>query len=156
MTQAEVEVRIAEFIARYTPEMAAAIAACRKRMQALFPRGFELIYDNYNALVFGYSPTQRTPDAFMSLAAYPRWVTLFVLQGVDLADPESLLQGVGVQVRGIPLESPAQIDSPPVRALIAQAMAPVAAALAAAPELCPVVKSVSAKQRSRRPSPVKR
>jgi hypothetical protein len=44
------ESRIAEFIAKYTAEMAAKIIASRKKLRALFPRGYELVFDNYNAL----------------------------------------------------------------------------------------------------------
>lgn len=150
------ERQIAGFVAKYTPEIVLAIQASRQRMHALFPRGFELVYDNYNALVFGFSPSERSSDAFISLAAYPRWVTLFFLNGASLNDPQKLLQGTGSQVRGIRLAVPEDIDSPPVKALITQAMEPVAPALAGAPVLSTIVKSISAKQRPRRPILVKR
>jgi hypothetical protein len=32
----------------------------------------ELVYDNYNALVIGYGPTERASDALIFLAVYPR------------------------------------------------------------------------------------
>jgi hypothetical protein len=146
------EVRISEFIGKYTPEISAAIVACRAKVRPTFPRGYELIYDNYNALVFGYAASERTSDAFLSIAAYPRWVTLFFLNGTLLEDPDKLLQGTGSQVRSVRLETPEHLDAPSVRGLIAQASKPWAKALAAAPPLTTVIKLVSAKQRPRRPA----
>lgn len=143
---------IAEFLAKYAPEIADFTRVARSKLAALFPRGFELVYDNYNALVFGFSPTQRSSDAVVSLAAYPRWVTLFFLKGASLADPASLLQGSGTQVRSIRLGSPTDLDLPAVRDLLARASQPAASLFADAPPLTVVVKSVSAKQRPRPPS----
>jgi hypothetical protein len=145
-----VETQIAAFLGKYTPVIGAQLRDARLRLRSMFPRGFELVFDNYNALVFGFSPSERTSGAFISVAGYPRWVTLFFLHGVSLSDPGGLLEGQGKQVRGIRLEDAAQIQTPEVQALIAQAMLPHAGELLAAPALATVVKSVSAKQRPRR------
>ena len=146
-----VEAQIAPFLARYTPEIEARLRAARQRLRALFPRGFELVYDNYNALVFAISPTGRTPDAFVSVTGYPRWVTLFFLHGASLDDPLGLLEGGGKQVRGLRIADAADFDRPEVAALLAQAIAPRRAALLAAPVLSTQVKAVAARQRPRRP-----
>jgi uncharacterized protein YdhG (YjbR/CyaY superfamily) len=140
------------FIARYDPAIATQLKASRRKMRALVPRGYELVYDNYNALVFGFSPTERTSDALCSIAGYPRWVSLFLLKGARVADPDGLLEGSGSQVRGLRLRSAGDLDAPPVRALITRALAPAAATFAAAPPLRTIVKSVSARQRPRRPA----
>jgi len=147
-----VERRIEMFVAKYTPEIAAATRLSRAKMHAIFPRGHELVYDNYNALVFGYSPTERASDAIVSIAAYPRWVTLFFLHGASLADPGSLLTGNGKRVRSVALKAPADLDSAPVKALLERAIATRRHDFDAAPALTTVVKSVSARQRPRRPS----
>ncbi len=78
----------------------------------MFPHGFELVFDNYNPLVFGISPTDRTADAFVSIAGYPKWVTLFFLNGKGLDDPEGLLVGEGKQVRSIRLAASGDLDQP--------------------------------------------
>jgi hypothetical protein len=147
MTDASIDA----FLARYTPEIATAAQACRGKLRALFPRGYELVYDNYNALVFAFASTDRSSGAILSVAAYPRWVTLFFADGVSLADPKGLLQGDGVRVRGIRLQTPDDLDGADVLQFIAQAMAPHRQALTAAQPLQTIVKSVSAKQRPRRP-----
>ena len=90
-------------------------------------------------------------DAIVSLAAYPKWVTLFFLRGADLDDPARLLEGSGKQVRSIRLRGAADLDRPEVQALIVQALAPHAKRFAIAPPVRIVVKSIVAKQRPRRP-----
>ncbi len=142
---------ITTFIARYEPSLAKQLRAARKKVRAHFPRGFELVYDNYNALVFAFGPSEKSSEAFLSLAAYPRWVSLFFLRGKSLPDPHRLLRGGG-QIRHVVLKSADDLDTPPVRALIKAAQAQVSGALKKAPKLSTVIKSISPKQRPRRPS----
>jgi hypothetical protein len=152
MASLSVEGRIATFLAKYTPAIAAQLADARARLRGAFPRGFELVFDNYNALVFAISPTDQSGDAFISVAGYPRWVTLFFLHGAELRDPKGLLEGAGKQVRNIRLHDPAQLETSEVKALIAQALRPHRAAFRAAPALTTLVKTVVARQRARRPA----
>jgi hypothetical protein len=146
------EAAIRGFVAKYDPGIGAQLRACRRQLHVAVPHGFELVYDNYNALVFEFSPSERTSDALLSIAGYPRWVTLFLLKGASVADPDGLLDGAGSQVRSLKLAGPDDLDRPAVQALITRALAPAAKAFAAAPPLRTIVKSVSAKQRSRRPA----
>lgn len=139
------------FLARYSPAIEAQLRDARARLRAFFPRGFELVFDNYNALVFGISPTERSRESFVSVAGYPKWVTLFFLNGADLDDPAGLLEGDGKQVRGIRLKNAADVDSPAVTALIRQAAKTHETAFADAPPITTVVKTVADKQRPRRP-----
>ena len=152
MSASATENQIAAFLAKYSPAIEAELVDARARLRAFFPRGFELVFDNYNALVFGMSPSERAPDAFLSIAGYPKWVTLFFLHGKELDDPNSLLEGEGKQVRSIRLKSSADINTPQVEALVTQAIRSQQAALLAAPPLATVVKMVVAKQRPRRPA----
>lgn len=144
--------QVADCIARYTPEMADAITACRRKLCARVPRGFELVYDNYNALAIGYAWADKASASLVSIAGYPRWVTLFFLYGQDLPDPDGLLEGDGVRVRSIRLASPDDLDKPAVQRLLMLALAPHEADFAAAPPLTTVVKAVAPKQRARRPA----
>lgn len=144
--------QVDDFIARYTPELAAAITACRGKLRKRIPRGFELVYDNYNALAIGYAWADKASASLVSIAGYPRWVTLFFLFGKGLPDPDGLLEGDGVRVRSMRLASPDDLDRPAVQELLTLALAPHEADFAAAPPLKTVVRAVSAKQRARRPA----
>ena len=149
------ERRIESFVAKYTPVIAGQLRDARQRLRAHFPRGVEMVFDNYNALVFGIGPTDRTRESFISIAGYPKWVTLFFLDGASLHDPDGLLEGEGKHVRGIRLKTPADMDAPAVAALIAQAIATRREALAAAAPLSTVIKAEVEKQRPRRPASAK-
>lgn len=144
-----IEEQIAQFIGKYTPEMQRVAKAARRKMRALFPRAIEFVYDNYNALVFGYGPTQRVSDAICSIAVYPRYVTLFFLRGKKLRDPYKLLGGSGKIVRQIRLDGADDLDMPAIRALVEQASS-LAGERFIKRET--IIKSISAKQRPRRPA----
>jgi hypothetical protein len=146
----ESEIRV--FLGEYMPKIAAQVQDARRRLAKLFPRGFELVYDNYNALGFGFSSTERASGVVISVVAYPRWVTLFFLKGAALSDPKGLLQGTGSTVRSVRLSPPEVLTSRPVAALIKDALRPYATAFAQAPPLSTVIKSVSARKRPRRPN----
>jgi hypothetical protein len=151
-----VEAAIARFLARYSGPIARDAKACRARLRKRIPRGFEFVYDNYNALAIGYAPSERPSEAVLSIAIYPNWVTLFFLHGAKLADPKKLLVGSGARVRSIRLAQPGDLDSPALAALIGRALAPHSKAFAAAPKLSTTVRSISAKQRPRRAKSAKR
>src|SRR5262245_49204934 len=83
------------FIGKYTPEVAALGKRVLARMRARLPGAIELIYDNYNALVVGFGPTEKPSEAVFSVVFYPRWIMLYFLQGAVLPDPERRLKGSG-------------------------------------------------------------
>jgi hypothetical protein len=80
--------RLAAFMARYTPEIQIIAEEALPRMRRLLPGAVEMVYDNYNALVIGFGPSERASEAIVSIALYPRWVNLFFLHGARLPDPE--------------------------------------------------------------------
>jgi hypothetical protein len=145
------EKQLAGFIAKYTPEIAALAHAALAKMRARLPGAVELVYDNYNALAVGFGPSERTSEAVFSIALFPRWVSLFFLHGADLPDPGKLLQGNGKVARHIVLDDADALDQPGVRALMDQALARAARPLDATSSGRIVIKSISAKQRPRRP-----
>lgn len=146
-----VDSQVAGFLEKYTPAIRTQLSDARAKLRAFFPRGFELVFDNYNALVFAFSPTERPKDAFISVAGYPKWVTLFFLYGTNLADPRGLLEGTGKQVRSIRLKRPEDMDTKGVAALIQQACKAHESSLRTSPVLSTVVCAVVSKQRPRKP-----
>jgi hypothetical protein len=139
------------FLSRYTPEIRRVAKAAVTKMRKRLPGSIELVYDNYNALVIGFGPTERASDAIFSLALYPRWVTLFFLQGATLPDKHKLLKGSGKFVRHIVLEDASTLDLPPVKDLISLALKQALTPIDGKTRGRMVIKSVSAKQRPRKP-----
>jgi hypothetical protein len=138
-------------MARYNPAVVKAARGALAAMRRQMPGAIEMVYDNYNALVIGFSTTERPSDAVFSLGLYPRWINLYFLQNaLDLADPAKLLCGNGTRVRSIRLTSGREIDEPAVRALIAEAISLADPPLKKTGRRKLVVRAVSPNQRRRR------
>jgi len=126
--------------------------AAHTKMRKALPGAVEMVYDNYNGLVIGFGPSERPSEAIFSIVAFPRWVTLCFLQnGPKLPDPQNLLRGGGNRVRHMRLESAATIDQPAVRELLRQTQKLFPKKIDATEPRRLIIKSVSAKQRPRRP-----
>ena len=138
------------FIDKFTPDIAAAIRRAVAMVSARLPGATILVYDNYNALAIGFGATDKVRSIVCSVAGYPRWVSLFLTNGPTLPDPEGLLEGEGGSVRHVKLIGD-RMDSPAVAALIDAAAASVAQPIDPASEGRLIIKSISAKQRARRP-----
>jgi hypothetical protein len=120
-------------------------------MRKRLPHALELVYDNYNALAIGFAPTEKTSHTIFSIAVFPRWVSLFFLQAKGLEDPAKLLKGNGSVAKHIVLEDAAALDKPAIRALMKQAMEKAAVPFDEAVTRRLIIKSISEKQRPRRP-----
>ena len=142
---------LAGFIAKFSPGVASRARAVLAKMRKRLPGAIELVYDNYNALAIGFGPSERTSEIIFSIALYPRWVSIFFAGGPSLPDPEKLLRGSGTTVRHIVLDDTALLDRPAVRALMATALRRAGPPLDRTARNRVVIKSISAKQRPRRP-----
>ena len=139
------------FLAKFTPPVEAEARAALEHMRARIPGAVQLVYVNYNALAIAFGANEKLSGVVFSVAVYPRWVSLFFSGGPSLDDPLGLLKGEGNTVRHIVLEDTGVIASEDVEALIAQALARAEPPIDAAQPGRLVIKSVSAKQRPRRP-----
>jgi len=102
-------------------------------------------------LAIGFGPSERASEAIFSIAVYPRWVSLFFLQGAKLPDPDKVLQGSGTKVRHLVLAEPQALEQAAVKKLMALALASAKKPLDPRQRRRLIVKSISAKQRPRRP-----
>ena len=148
----QAEAQLEAFLGRYLPGVAAIGRGAVRQLRVRLTGCDVLVYDNYQALAVGFSPDGKTGAAFLSVALYPRWVNLFFLQGAQLKDPEGLLQGVGSIVRHVRLAGVGDLDQPYIRGTIDAAIANAPAPYDAQRPGKLVIKSISAKQRPRRPA----
>jgi hypothetical protein len=149
-TAAAAEKQLTEFIGKFEPKHQALIRATRKALRHRLPTANELVYDNYNFFVIGYSTSERPSDCMVSIAAGANGVALSFYYGVTLPDPQKVLLGSGQQNRFIRLQSAATLARPEVEALIAAAVAQAAMPLPAVGKGTLIIRSISEKQRSRR------
>jgi hypothetical protein len=147
------EQQLKTFIAKFEPGQQRTIRAVRKALRARFPTGHELVYDNYNFFVIGYSPTERPSDSILSIAAAANGVGLCFIRGAVLPDPERLLGGSGKQTRFLRLESAATLTHPGVVRLLEAATRQARPAFAKVGQSKLIIRAVSAKQRPRRHAP---
>jgi hypothetical protein len=151
LNQQTAQQQLNAFLDKFTEDIAAAARASLRLIRKRLPGATEIVYDNYNALAIGFGPSEKTSHAIFSIAIYPRWISLFFLQGIGLPDPKKLLKGNGTKVRHIVLKSPADIVSPDIDALMAHALKSAKVAIDPKQKRRLLIKSVSAKQRPRRP-----
>jgi hypothetical protein len=148
--------QLESFLAKYDPEIAAFARRAHRKIRTIIPGAIEMVYDNYNFLVIGFSPTERPSEAIFSLVIFSRYVSLCFLQGASLPDSDKLLRGSGNLVRNIRLYNAGEtdasvLDDKEVLSLMNVAMrhAKVPMTVGARSKL--IIRSVSAKQRPRRP-----
>ena len=146
---ANAETQLDRLLAKYEPAIAetgrAAIAHLRERL----PQWDVLVYDNYNGLAAAFTPDGGKRLQALSVALYPRWVSLFVSARLD--DPHGLLKGSGGTVRHVVLEGGAgDLERPEIAALIDQTVERAKALIDPARRGELKIASVSAKQRPRR------
>ena len=145
------ERQLDRFLDAYAPEVAELARKGLVKLRKRLPHAIEMVYDNYNALVCGFGPTEKVSHAIFSIAIYPKHLNLFFLQGVELPDPKGLLQGEGSVVRHIRIDDAKTLDRADVKAMMTLALKMAEVPMDKKAEYRLVIKSVSSKQRSRRP-----
>jgi hypothetical protein len=142
--------QVSSFIAKFDPAIATLIRSARATMRKRLPTALELVYDNYNFFVIGYSATERASDCVVSLACGANGVSLSFYHGATPSDPDGVLLGSGNQNRFVRLHSAKTLSEPAVERLIAAALAQANTPMPASGKTRTIVKSISAKQRPRR------
>lgn len=144
------EEQLEVFLGEFDSAVARVAREAVEKLRRILPGATVMVYDNYNALAIGFSPTDRPSDAILSIAVFPRYAVLCFLFGRGLPDPEGLLKGDGNQVRNIRLGDAGDLERPSIRELIAAAVRRSPQPFPPAPGRL-VVRSISAKRRPRRP-----
>jgi hypothetical protein len=90
-----------------------------------YPQANELIYDNYNALAFGWSPTDKVGHTFCSIAVgrTSKNIHFGFYWGSKIKDPEKKLLGEGNQYRYILVNQVNEFPANYIKKLIAEAYA---------------------------------
>ena len=140
------------FMKKYTPEIAARARKILVAMRKRLPGAIEMVYDNFNWLVIGFGPTERPSEAIFSIVLAPEHVTLCFLQGKGLPDPTKRLRGSGTVVRNLRLADAGELNDPAVRDLMDAALARATVKMNPPVTRKLIIKSISAKQRPRRPA----
>ena len=147
---ASAESQLRAFIEKFGADDQRLIRAVRSALRRRLPTANELVWDNYNFFVIGYSPTERPTDSILSIAARANGVGVCFIHGASLPDPKGLLLGSGRQTRFIRVASASELSHPDVAELIDAAISRATKPLAARGRGKLVIRSIASKQRPRR------
>jgi len=112
-----------KFLEPYPEEVQDIVLWLREFVWDLYPKANELIYDNYNAVAFGWSVTEKLGHTFCSIAALPKYAHFGFYWGSQIADPEKLLLGKGNQYRYIIVKEQKDLPKPYIKKLLKEAYA---------------------------------
>ena len=118
----------------------------------LYPNTNELIYDNYNAVAFGWSPTDRVGHTFCNIAVGRGSgnVHFGFYWGSEITDPDKILLGQGNQYRYILVKDKKDFPKTYIKKLLKEAYANSLAKVKDKTQLMKgntIMKSVSAAKR---------
>jgi len=82
-----------KFMLPYRDSVKAAALWLREFVWDLYPDTNELIYDNYNTVAFGWSPTDKAGDVFCSIALFTDHVNFGFNRGSEIPDKQKKLLG---------------------------------------------------------------
>jgi hypothetical protein len=118
----------------------------------LCPEANELIYDNYNAVAFGWSPTDKVGHTACSIAVgrSSKNVHFGFYWGSELSDPDKLLLGEGNQYRYILVSDKKAFPKAYIKKLVKEAYANSLSKVKDQRQIMhghTIVKSISSKKR---------
>ena len=120
----------------------------------LYPQCNELIYDNYNALAFGWSPTERVGHTFCNIAVgrTSHNIHFGFYWGAEITDSKKLLIGEGNQYRYILVKSKTDFPKTYLKKLLKEAYVNSLAKVEDKKQVMKgltITKSISAKKRTK-------
>src|SRR5262245_53745194 len=112
-----------EFLKPFSENIIELVMWLREFAWDLYPQTNELIYDNYNAVAFGWSPTDKVGHTFCSIAVgrSSKNVHFGFYWGSELADPKKILLGQGNQYRYILVTDKKNFPSAYIKTLVKEA-----------------------------------
>jgi hypothetical protein len=147
-----------KFLKPFPAEKKEIVFWLRDFLWSLYPQTNELIYDNYNAVAFGWSPTDKVGHTFCSIAIgrTSKNIHLGFYWGSEISDPDHILLGEGNQYRYILVDSIKTFPKTYIRKLIADAYANSLAKVKDKGQLLnglTITKSISARKRTSKKKP---
>ncbi len=144
-----------KFLKPFDKEITELVLWLREFAWDIYPKSNELIYDNYNALAIGWSPTDRVGHTFCSIAAMRtnKNVHFGFYWGSEISDPEKKLLGEGNQYRYFLVKSKKEFPKAYIKKLVKEAYANSFAKIKDPKQIMEgktIVKSISPAKRSKK------
>jgi Domain of unknown function (DU1801) len=107
---------IADLLKPYSPEVRKLALATRALVLKVIPKAMEQVDPKAKIIGYGFGPGYK--DMICSLMPAKGWVTLGIGWGVELPDPEKLLEGTGKVHRHVKLKTESDLRVPALRTLL--------------------------------------
>ncbi len=107
-----------KFLNPFPPNVQKTALWLRTFVYKLYPDSNELIYDNYNALAFGFSLSDTAGDAFCSIAVFSKHINFGFNRGSEIQDRENILMGNGSLYRYVKVVDTKDFPVKPVKKLL--------------------------------------
>jgi hypothetical protein len=104
------------FLADYKPEVRDLALKVRELVRSILPEAHESVRTGYKTITYGTGP--RMSDEICYIAPLSTSVNLGFNFGTQLPDPYGLLKGTGKLLRHIKFESPEEVATPGITALL--------------------------------------
>ena len=115
-TRTSVSIELEDFLDEFKPEVRTLALQLRDLVHEIDPEVIEQIDKPAHLLAYGYAKTYT--HLMCVIILYTDYVNLGFPRGIDLPDPEGLLEGTGKRARHVKITDTETIDLPEVAALI--------------------------------------
>ncbi|NLG74535.1 MAG: DUF1801 domain-containing protein [Chloroflexi bacterium] len=123
MTQPEITPPSSElesFLSQYSPGVRELALAARRAVLAALPGAVEMVDPPSKIVAYGYG--KKYADLICSIAPYSGHVNVIFSRGVDLPDPQGVLEGSGKRARHVKIRRPEDAGSPALQELLQAAL----------------------------------
>ena len=108
------------FLKGYPPPVREIAVKAREVILSVMPDATEKVYPGWKVIQYGTAADMKS--VFAAISPQRERVNLGLANGVDLPDPDGLLEGDGKAIRHVKLTSPEAAGTPAVRELIRGAL----------------------------------
>ena len=108
------------FLKGYSPQVREIAVKAREVILSVMPDATEKVYPGWKVIQYGAGADMKS--VFVAISPQRERVNLGLAGGVDLPDPEGLLEGDGKAIRHVKLTSPEAASAPAVRELVRGAL----------------------------------
>jgi hypothetical protein len=108
------------FLKGYPPPVREIAVKAREAILSVMPDATEKVYPGWKVIQYGAGADMKS--VFAVISPQRERVNLGLANGVDLEDPDGLLEGEGKAIRHVKLTSPEAASAPAIRELVRGAL----------------------------------
>lgn len=112
---------VEDLLAGCSVEVSEVAEKLRALIKVVAPDAQERVYGGWQVIAYTYSCAPGMQGQFCAQSPQRTRVNLEFYRGADLPDPQHLLEGTGKNLRHVKITTPADVERPGLRELIASA-----------------------------------